>query len=310
MQSKLPWTLLAVAGLGGTALASPDVMPAPMKGEAISVSGSRRGVAQDYMVLPHGAELTGAMRFIMSDPVFGDEKLKFSDLAMFTLGGRYSLFSKLELSAHASFLAKQPSITDEKPWQNVGFGLRSPLGKRVALAITGAGGHLIDHSGKWTQQALTLQWRKPVAEILTFDVGAGMDAIGIDAPRSTSAFLTEVAVTGSALFREPHGHWGAWVGMGYAVPVTASGTDPTTGLDIDPQPRLDFKIGTVISLNRWDIFAELAIVDRGDLSNPATRLPVLDGGFDQKQVIMGVTRHIDWKRKSRRRDDDMAMARR
>jgi hypothetical protein len=143
--------------------------------------------------------------------------------------------------------------------------------------------------------------------MVTFDVTAGLDGIGITAPKATSAFVTEVAVSGQALFREPHGHWGAWIGLGYAVPVTASGTDPTTGIAIDPQPRLDFRIGTVISLNRWDLFAEVAIVDRGDLSNPATRLPVMDGGFDQRQVIFGVTRHIEVK-KHRRRDQAMNLA--
>jgi hypothetical protein len=80
-----------------------------------------------------------------------------------------------------------------------------------------------------------------------------------------------------------------------------------TGVAIDPQPRLDFKIGTAISLNRWDLYVELAVVDRGDLANPATRLPVLDGGFDQRQVIFGVTRHIDTRSKRRRRYDDTAL---
>jgi len=53
----------------------------------------------------------------------------------------------------------------------------------------------------------------------------------------------------------------------------------------------------VISVNKWDLFAELAIVDRGDLSNPATRLPVIDGGFDQRQVLFGVTRHLESTKK-------------
>ncbi len=91
------------------------------------------------------------MRFITSPKVAGfgnEESLRFSDLALFTVGGRY-LFSKLELSAAASFLAKQPSVTDERPWQSVALGVRSPLGKRVALAINGSGGHLIDHQGQW-----------------------------------------------------------------------------------------------------------------------------------------------------------------
>ena len=32
-----------------------------------------------------------------------------------------------------------------------------------------------------------------------------------------------------------------------------------------------------------------AVIDRGDLGAPATVLPILDGGFDQKQLTLGVT---------------------
>jgi hypothetical protein len=47
------------------------------------------------------------------------------------------------------------------------------------------------------------------------------------------------------------------------------------------------------------------VIDRGDIANPATRLPILDGGFDQKQIMFGVTRHIDAPH--RHHDDDDAM---
>jgi hypothetical protein len=302
MTAKLHWTLVALVTLGGIAAAETD--DGPRATSDVVMESSHRGVAQDYLVLPSGGELTGQMRFVTSEPIFGDQPMRFSDLALFGLAGRWSLFSKLELSGQVDFLAKQPSFTSEKPWQSVGFGLRSPIGRRVALAISGAGGHLIDHAGMWTSESLTLQWRKPIAEVLTFDVAGGVNGVALTAPRSTSAFLTELSVTASALFREPSGHWGSWIGIGYAIPVSARGEDPTTGLAIDPQPRLDFKIGTVLSLVReWDLFAEFAIVDRGDLSDATTRLPVLDGGFDQHQVVLGVTRHVTGPR-HRRHDDD------
>jgi len=318
MPRKLLWTscALSMAATLSTARAEVDVAPAPAPlrtGELALDAGSPRGVAQDYMVRPAGGELTGSMRFITSPavPGFGDEHaLRFSDLALFSLGGRYALVSKLEVSASVSFLAKQPSVTDEKPWQSVALGLRSPIGKRVALAINGSGGHLIDHQGMWTAESITLQWRKPIEEILMFDVSGGLEGIGLTARDMPSAFVTEIAASASALFREPRGHWGSWIGLGYAIPVDVHGTDPTTGLEIDPQPRLDFRIGTVVSLNKWDLFAELSVVDRGDLSNPATRLPVIDGGFDQRQVLFGVTRHLERAPKHRHDDDAYRLSRR
>jgi len=295
--TKQRWTLATLLALGGTASADVGERPAIDAGETISAeSRSVRGVAEDYLVMPSGGELAAQMKFITADPMLGGQALKFTDLALFGLSGRWSLFSKLELSAQVDLLPKQPSYSNEKPWQSAGAGLRSPLGHHTALTLSGAGGHLLSHEGMWTREAIAIEWKKPISkEWLSFDVQGGVDGLGISSPGSRdSAFLTEVSATTSTLFREPSGHWGAWVGIAYAVPVQHSGSDPTTGLAIDPQPRLDFHAGTVLSIvKEWDLFADFAVIDRGDLSNPATRLPILDGGFDQKQIVFGVIRHIE-----------------
>ena len=104
-------------------------------------------------------------------------------------------------------------------------------------------------------------------------------------------------MSGSALIRDPHGVVGGWVGMSYAVPVSTRGFDPTTDQRARSGSRApDFRVGGVLSIaENWDLFAEYLVVDRGDRNNPATQLPVLDGGFDQRQVIFGVTRHIKGK---------------
>lgn len=296
--AELRWTLAALVALGGTAAAdsgAPSAIGAAS--EAIAVRGSHRGVARDYLVMPRGGELSAQMRFLTADGMFGTrDALQFTDLALFGLSGRWSLFSRLELGASVDLLPKQPAGTDEKPWQSVGITVRSPLGRHVALQVAGGGGHLMNHSGKWTRESLTLQLKKPIHEdFLAFDVQAGVSGLGLDAPNTQSnAFITEVAVSTTALFHEPRGKWGAWLGISYAVPVQASGRDPTTELRIDPQPRLNFHSGTVLSLvPKWDLFVDVAVIDRGDLADPATRLPILDGGFDQTQIIFGVTRHIE-----------------
>jgi hypothetical protein len=305
---QLGLTLAALTSLDGIAVADTGVpMSADTAGEAISVQGSHRGVAQDYLVLPSGGELTAQMRFVTADAMQGGGELKFSDLALFGISGRWSLFTKLELAASVDLLPKQPSFTDEKPWQSVGFSLRSPLGRRVAIALSGGGGHLLSHQGMWMGESLTVEWKKPISEdFLAFDVQAGVNGLGLSSKHTTNstAYLTEVSMRTTALFHEPRGHWGGWIGIGYAVPVQSSGRDPTTELAIDPQPRLDFHMGTVLSLvPKWDIYFDFAVLDRGDEANPATRLPILDGGFDQKQIIFGVTRHIEGGRKTHEPDD-------
>lgn len=300
-------TLATLAILGSTARAEPGQPVAAMASEEVLTGTSHRGVAEDYLVMPSGGELSGQMRFVMSDPVLGAGALKFTDLALFGLNGRWSLFSKLEVSGAVDFLPKQPSYTEEKPWQSVGFGLRSPLGRHGAIAVSGGGGHLMSHTGMWTRESLMLEWKKPIdRDFLSFDIQGGVDALGLSAPNtSASASLTEAAVQTSAQFREPSGHWGAWVGIAYAVPFEKSGRDPTTDVAIDPRPRLDFHAGTVLSIvSAWDLYVDFAVIDRGDVSNPATRLPILDGGFDQKQIVMGVTRHITASLHHDRSDDD------
>jgi hypothetical protein len=305
---QLGLTLAALASLGAAAHADTGrPASADFATGSVAVERSHRGVAQDYLVLPSGGELTAQMRFLTADAMLDGDKLKFTDLALFGLSGRWSLFTKLELAASVELLPKQPSSTDEKPWQSVGFALRSPLGRQVALALAGGGGHLMDHTGMWTRQALTVEWKKPIHdEFLAFDVEAGINGLGLRDPETTrsTAFITEVAVRTTALFHAPKGQWGAWLGISYAVPVQSSGRDPTTEMAIDPQPRLNFHAGTVLAaVKKWDIFVDFAIVDRGDIANPATQLPILDGGFDQKQIVFGITRHIEHRRKSRDYDD-------
>lgn len=259
-----------------------------------SDTGSRRGIANGDLVMPSGGELTGAMHFVTTDqPALGTDRLRFSDLALLELAGRWSVTPRLEVSGQLALVPKQPAASSEKVWQSAGVGLRTPLGERAAIALGGAGGHLLDHPGSWETGSLLVQWRKPISEYVQFETSGGAQVTDLRAPRSTSAQVTELAVAGSVVFHESW-RWGGWVGIGYALPVDGRGTDPTTGLAVDPRPRLDLRLGTVLAVSRaWDVFAEYAVVDRGDLGAPATRLPILDGGFDQQQLVLGVTRHLE-----------------
>src|SRR5687768_8251375 len=119
MRPKLGLTFVALASLGGVATADSGApVAADMASESIAVARSHRGVAQDYLVLPSGGELTAQMRFLTADALLEGDKLKFTDLALFGLSARWSLFSRLEIGAAVDFLPKQPSTTDEKPWQS------------------------------------------------------------------------------------------------------------------------------------------------------------------------------------------------
>jgi hypothetical protein len=320
-------TLLALLVLGRSAIAQPVPADPPTltdeqlqklaeqeaqvnKGEVITLSSgtistSVRGVGQNFLVLPSGGELDVGVKFVTSDPLLGGQPLRFSDLGLFTVSGRWSLLTKLELDGYTTLVPKQPSYTSEKPWQSVGFGIRSPIGQKAAIAIGGAGGHLLDHAGMWTRESLMLEARKPIEDYLSFDVQGGVDGITLTAPNASGAYITEVAVQTAAHFRDPWGHAGGWIGVSYAIPVASHGMDPTTGLAVDPQPRLDLHVGGALSpVPAWDLYVDFAVIDRGDLSNPATRLPILDGGFDQRQIMIGVVRHFEAGDRHHRHDDN------
>lgn len=56
------------------------------------------------------------------------------------------------------------------------------------------------------------------------------------------------------------------------------------GLKGSPRPT-----GMLSLAKEWDVWMRGAVTDRGDLGSAASVLPILDGGFDQKQLTLGVT---------------------
>lgn len=59
---------------------------------------------------------------------------------------------------------------------------------------------------------------------------------------------------------------------------------------MDPNVRLCLELGGVVSPEdtNWDFYATYSIIDRGSVDAPGSTLPILDGGFDQRQWILGV----------------------
>lgn len=307
-------TLLVVTTLGPIAAAEvvsepmpavePDVKPEP---QAILISeravdgGSTRGVGQDYVTLPAGMELTGQMRFMMSESgALAKESLHFTDVGLFDLGARVSVRRWFELSGGVTLLPKQPAYADEGVFQHASLAARIGVGRRMAIAAGGEVGPLLGHDGTYTRETLGVGYRKEIMEMVLYGLGASIDGTTLSAPNTKGGFVGEVAANASVLWREPHGICGAWLGVSYAVPVYDHGVDPTTSVAFDAKPRLDFRIGgSVMVTEAWDLFAEFAVIDRGDLDMAETRLPIMDGGFDQKQLILGVTRHFVDKKSER-----------
>lgn len=260
-------------------------------GQTIVMTRSYRTVSQGWMILPDGWEFGSELRFITSQPSLGATPLAFTDLSLLTLRGRRVLGKRADVFGSLDVLPKQPSYTDERVWQGATLGLNwQPWDRPLALWTRASAGPMLDGLGWWGQAATGAEARKVVHEIMTFEGGASVATTQLLPDAGSPAWLVEASLGGSILFHDPKNWTGAWIGVGYAVPLLHRGADPASMLALDPQPRLDVGLGAVLSFApHWDVFARLAIIDRGDMGAMATRLPILDGGFDQRQIILGLT---------------------
>ena len=288
---------LLVAAASSTARAQVDAAPAGSysAGESVSVA-SVRSYAADWLVNPfRELELGGAFRFVTAPESNltseDDGELRFSDVGIFHAGARYSFARRFEVAAGVDLLAKQPSWLDEPAWNGGDLGFRFSLGKNWALWARGAGGPLLADAGAWGEAASGLQARTSIHETIRFQAAAGVSGtrlfMGEDSGRP---WFTELVSHGEAVLRAPRGEVAGWLGVDYRVPLAHSDGN----LEIDPQTRLNFQLGLMLGyVGAWDLYAVYAVVDRGDVEDPATTLPLLDGGFDQSQLIFGGARRFD-----------------
>jgi hypothetical protein len=251
---------------------------------------SERSVSRDQMIID-GLDLGGELRLLTS-PSFAGESIAITDIAFMTLRARKRLGAPCEVNAAVDVLPKQAGVTDELVWQSASAGVAIVPGtgtwakRHLALFAASKGGVLVDRAGYWGNVGLGAIARKNVHDIVRFE--GTLSALGTKLwpDANNNSWLVETTLGGTILFREPdHGWAGGWLGFSYSLPVAHAA-------NLDPKPRLDLEIGSVLSfMTHWDLFAKYVVIDRGDADQMATQLPVLDGGFDQRQLIFGVTWH-------------------
>ncbi|HEY1816642.1 MAG TPA: hypothetical protein VGG74_30050 [Kofleriaceae bacterium] len=301
-----PFLIAAVPHLAHADVVIPqsETVEAAM-GEAAGAYGSTRNVAEDFMVLPYGLDLGAHVRTVTADDGLGVGKLKLTDVALFDVAASWAIAKHYELDASGTLLAKQPSTTDEPVVQSGSIALRRELPHRFAVALAGSASALVNLHGDALGASATLAHKHRLNEIITFGLSVGADGVAIrntnvDAVATRGAvtdadrpWLVEVGGHASVLARVPNGVWGGWIDVGYAVPVAHGGMDPVSEMPLDPQPRFDITLGTAVQLaEQWDLSFTIAVLDRGDATNPATELPILDDGFDQIQLMLGVSRRF------------------
>lgn len=266
-------------------------------------SASVRSYSEDWMILPERRyNFTGVFTFMTADGGLGEGRVKFTDVVLLSLSGRTSLSGKAEVYGGVSLLPKQPSFTNERIWQSANLGLRVGFKKRYASFLSVEGGSLMNKSGYMGATSLGLQARKSIDRNVFFQgsVGGSGTVLFPDQGTDQAFWLSEAFLSGEIVF---HGRRapGFWLGTQFRFPIAEnpgkSAPDPMTGGYLDSQTRVNVYAGFALTfIDKWNIFTKFVIADRGDLVDPNTTLPILNGGFDQKQWIFGLTRRFERKK--------------
>lgn len=244
-------------------------------------------------------ELGSSLNFITSAPSLGNERLAFTDLMLLRLHALMSL-GRYDLFMGSDILPKQPSYTDELVWQGALAGIRTSLGSKGAAWIRGQGGPQLGREGYWFSAEAAGQYRYALQRELFFEASLGWSHSQLSFKDDVDRFffVEEVFTQVGLALRDPrHGKFAMWLNFDYYLPVLSgpdlNDPDPLSGGALDPQPRVNLHLGVLGAItDTVDLFTEFSILDRGDLENPTTTLPILRRGFDQKQIIFGFMKHF------------------
>lgn len=301
MGSKLVGLLCALATLtfAGEARAQysvPSQASSADESELLIATGRPPPVIAKEPSLPW--EIGASLNFLTSDNL-GMERLEFTDLVLLRLHALMSL-GRYDLFMGSDVLPKQPSYTNELVWQGALAGMRTTLGEKNAAWIRAQGGPQLGRDGYWFSAEAAAQYRYALQRELFFESTLGWSHSQLSFKEDVDRlfYVEEVFTTVGLALRDPrHGKFAVWLNFDYYLPVLSgpdvNNPDPLTGNALDPQPRVNFHVGALGAITKTvDLFVEYSILDRGDLENRATTLPILHRGFDQKEIIFGFMRHF------------------
>jgi hypothetical protein len=304
--------VVALAVIAGTRAASAQYnVPSQASGESGRIQIAADEPSADSSMpkpdLPLGWELGASLDFMTSDPSLGDRKLKFTDVVLFRAHGLLAIGRRAEVFTGVDLLPKQPSYTDELVWQSALVGARYRFSDAWAAYARGQGGPGLGRDGYWVVGEAAAQYRLDLAEKTLFwenALGGTYTELFRDEPVDRRFWQAELLAQSGIAVREKKGIFATWLAFTFQFPLVARPTprspDPASGRALDPQTRVGVAFGMVLGVSRSvDLFLELSVLDRGDLDDPRTTLPILGGGFDQNRIVFGFNRRFGARRRAR-----------
>jgi hypothetical protein len=279
--------------------------PAPsVHSESVSIGRSTRATVWGEDVIPGERQVGFEQIFVTSDAGLGGAPLRFTDLVVTGIVGRSSLGERFELAARLDLLAKQPhparepvvnggllegrfQLTDAGSIFLAGAGQQAVGGPAIFADVTGGwnGRMFIDKrernlalAGKaavgWTRALRSGSAAPPW--LVELETGGALEVINSSSSGDEGAGFT---LSTDFAFRLARGGEAFWVP---GAPAFRAGT------------RVTFSLAAFVLLAaHWDLHIRWSTVDRGDVASPATRLPLLIGGFDQSQLVFGLAYRFD-----------------
>jgi hypothetical protein len=289
---------------------APPSRPPPLEGQpaartaeltgTVDVGSSRQQGQDDVLSKRRELQVSSELTFVTSrGPMVGVPQLYFTDVGLWRTNLAYSISPRWRGAGAVGFLAKQPATIDESFWQSGALSVAFATSRRTSVALGVDAGSLLHGVGNHGGLALSLLARTRMNEYVAWEgrLGAGATKLFFD-DDDANAWFAEAAGTGEVqlCFGPCRLHYGAsWFGIDLAVPVYHHELDAAGGTfrALDPRTRLGVTLGSYFNVSaHWDMLLTLAWVDRGDPEQPATQLPILDGGFDQVQLSVGLIWHV------------------
>jgi len=292
---------LALALLASAPVELPEqtvrvIEQAPMYSTAAHGQRTSREFVDDVEVIPGEREVGMELAFLSSPEGLSGRPLPFTDLVVGRLTGRASLGRRFELSGRLDLVAKQPFPGGQPIFGGGALVGRVQISPRTSLFLGAGGSPLFNQPGAAVELGAGWSGRRFLDErhrYFAFAAAVGAEGTGLVRPRAPVRLL-ELAADGALQFMLPEDEGGVGLEVGTALAIPAWHEGRASWVESSPpfdaRTRVRFYLaGYLIVGPRWDLSVRWTVLDRGDAASPATRLPLLAGGYDQTELTFGVS---------------------
>ncbi len=253
-----------------------------------------RSFSENLAVLPGYWDLGTSVRF--SSPSTSSSSLALPSIVRIGVHGRLSLTKDIELSAGFALPPKRQEVSDDPQLFDGVFMGRYAISKMQSLYAVGMTKRLMQLAG-------------PTDDGLWADMALGWNGQSFMDRDRHIAFSWHLGANGGRAFYAAESPWlaEAVAGLGLGGDVGDHLFRFTTGADfhfpvlsgggaywmpdaptINPQTRADLYARMEVNLaTGWKISGSFILGDRGQVENPETILPILEGGYDQTTFVIG-----------------------